>query len=138
MKTTPRSEADALRVSSRALISSGMHNAQIVEAVAKLSKRDNDMLELGIVVTDANGDKRTLRDWLTDSTLGAAKLRHAVEAVGALAKYDAGEIGPNDFQGHYVRVKIGVEKKRGFAPRNVIEDYATSAASSVVTLRSAG
>jgi hypothetical protein len=96
------------------------------------------MIELGVVVTDANGDKRTLRDWLTDSALGAAKLRHAVEAVGALVKYDAGEIGPNDFQGRYVRVKIGVEKKRGFAPRNVIEDYATSAVSSVVTLRSAG
>ena len=41
---------------------------------------------------------------------------------------------PADFVGHTVRVKIGVEKKRGYAPRNIIEDYAASEAR-VVSLR---
>jgi hypothetical protein len=51
----------------------------------------------------------------------------------------AGEISAADFPGHAVRVKLGVEKRRGYPDRNVIEDYAAAPASGVVTpLRAAG
>src|ERR1700730_14683802 len=93
------------------------------------------MIELTVVVPDAAGNERTLRDWLTDTTLGAAKLRHACEAVGALARYEAGEIGQADFPGHDVRVKISVEKRRGFPDQNRIDDYAAASDSRVVNLR---
>lgn len=136
MKTTPRTEEVAQRVSRRALLSAGMHDARITEAAEKPSKRGNDMIELAVVVRDAAGDDRTLTDWLTDSSMGALKLRHAAEAVGALAKYEAGDISAADFPGP-VRVKIGVEKKRGYPDRNVILDYA-AAVSGVVNLRAAG
>jgi len=135
MKTTFRSESDAIRVSRRGLLSAGWHDAPIIEAIEKASKRGTDMIELTITIADAEGNQRTLRDWLTDTALGAAKLRHACEAVGALTRYESGAIGQADFPGHDVRVKIGIEKKRGYPDRNVIEDYA--AASAAVDLRAA-
>lgn len=138
MRLTPRSEADAAKAARRTLLKPGMHDARIVEAVEKPSKAGNDMIELAVIVLDADGNERTLRDWLTNSTLGALKLRHAAEAVGALARYDAGEIGQADFPGHDVRVKISIEKRRGYPDANRIDDYAAAAASRVVPLREAG
>src|SRR4051812_34574679 len=97
MKTTPRTEADAQKVARRSLLKAGWHdNGRITEAVEKPSKAGNDMIELIVVVPDADGNERTLRDWLNDSSLGALKLRHAAEAVGALSRYEAGEIDPAD------------------------------------------
>jgi hypothetical protein len=52
------------------------------------------------------------------------KLRHCCAARGAevLAKFEAGLIEASDLPGP-VRVKIGIEKRRGFRDRNVILDY---------------
>lgn len=137
MKTTPRSEADAVKVSSRKLLSAGWHDARISEAIEKPSKRGNDMIEITVLIPDGSGEERTLRDWLTNTPLAALKLKHAAEAVGASAQYEAGEISQDDFPGHDVQVKISVEKRRGFSDQNRIDDYRASA-SSVVNLRAAG
>jgi hypothetical protein len=126
MKTTPRSAEEAAKVSRRALLPAGWHDGRIAEAVEKPSKRGNDMIEITVIVPDADGNERTLRDWLTDSSLGALKLRHAAEAVGALAKYEAGQIGQGDLAGHDVRVKVSIEKRRGYPDSNRIEDYAAT------------
>ena len=67
--------------------------------------------------------------------MGALKLRHAAEAVGALAKYEAGEIGAADFPGHDVQVKLTVQKRRGYPDANAVEDYAPAEAGRVVNLR---
>lgn len=133
MKTTPRSEDEAKRASSRTLLKAGWYPARITEAVEKPSRRGNDMIELTVVA-----DERELRDWLTDSDMGAAKLRSCCNAVGALDAYEAGEISQADFPGHDVQVKIIVEKRRGFPDQNRIEDYRPASSASVVTLRSAG
>ena len=76
------------------------------------------MIEVTVIVPAADGSERTLRDWFTDSPLGALKLRHTAEAVGALAKYEAGEIAAADLAGHDVRVKISIEKRRGYPDAN--------------------
>lgn len=136
MRVTSRSEQDAQRVSKRALLRREWYPAQINEAGESVSQKGNDYIALTLVVSAGDGDERTFRDVLTNTPLGAAKLRHACEAVGVLAKYEAGEISQDDFPGHDVQVKIGVEKKRGFPDRNVIEDY-QAAASAVVDLRAA-
>jgi hypothetical protein len=135
MRLTPRSEADAVKAARRSLLKPGWHDARITEAVEKPSKAGNDMIEVTSVVLDADGNERTLRDWLTDTTFGALKLRHAAEAVGALAQYEAGEIGQADFPGHDVSVKISVEKRRGYPDSNKIDDYRAAAAAGVVKLR---
>jgi hypothetical protein len=135
MKLTPRTEIEAQKVSHRALLHAGWHDGRITVAVEKLSKRNTPMIELEIIVLDADGNERTLRDWLTDAGLGALKLRHAAEAVGAMPQYQAGELSQAEFPGHDVRVKISVEKRRGYPDANRIDDYAAATAGDVVNLR---
>lgn len=135
MKLTPRTEEAAQKVSSRKLLPPGWKDARLSEAIEKLSKAKNPTIEVTAIVADAEGFERTLRDWLTDTPLGAAKLRHACEAVGALALYESGEIGSADFVAHDVRVKIGIQKSRGYPDSNCILDYAPAADSRVVDLR---
>jgi hypothetical protein len=135
MKTPAYSEADAIEASSRTLLAPGWIDAVIREAVERPSARGNDMIELTVAVPDGRGGERLFKDYLTSTPLGALRQRHACEAVGALDRYTSGEISASDFPGHTVRVKIGIEKKRGYyAPRNIIEDYAVSEAR-VVSLR---
>jgi hypothetical protein len=97
MRTTFRTEAEAHSVSRRKLLS-GWQDARIIEAIEKPSKRGNDMIVITVIIRDADGNERTFLDWLTDTPLGAVKLRHAVDAVGALARYESGEIGQADFR----------------------------------------
>jgi hypothetical protein len=137
MKTPGFTEAQAQKESTRKLLSPGWRDGEITEALEKASKRGNDMIEITVVIRDAQGnEERSLRDWLTNTALGAAKLRHACAAVGALALYESGEIGAADLLGP-VRVKIGIQKGTRSFPRdrNTIEDFA--AADSVVNLRAA-
>lgn len=136
MKVTIRSDAEAAKASRRTLLRSGSYDALIREAVEKELKRGNEMIDVSVVVYDGEGGEREFRDFLTNTTLGALKLRHACEAVGALAKYESGDISATDFAGSNVRVKIGTEKRRGWPDRNIIEDYLATA--SVVHLRAAG
>jgi hypothetical protein len=138
MRLTPRNEDDAKRLAKRTLLPIGWHEGRITEAVEKRSKRGNDMIEITVMVPAEDGSERTIRDWFTDSPLGALKFRHAAEAVGALAKYDAGEIGATDFPGHDLKVKLTVQKRRGYPDANAVEDYAAAEAGRVVNLRSAG
>jgi hypothetical protein len=126
MRVSPRSETEAQRVSRRRLLTSGWYDGRIAEAVEKPSKRGNDMIEVMVAVPDAEGNERQILDWLTNGALGAAKLRHAAEAVGAITRYASGEISQADFPGHNVRVKIAIEKRRGYPDANRIEDYAAA------------
>jgi hypothetical protein len=88
------------------------------EATKKESKRGNDMIELLLLVHDADGQERELRDWLVDTGLGAAKLRSAVVAVDALERYQAGLIEADDFAGRTVQIRVGIEKRgRGLPDR---------------------
>jgi hypothetical protein len=104
MKVAVHSETEARKVSQRRLLQAGHYPARIIEAVEKESKAGNDMIELLVAVRAADGSEREFRDWLVGTDRGALKLRHAAEAVGALAKYEAGEIGQDDFPGHNVRI----------------------------------
>jgi hypothetical protein len=90
-----------------------------------------------IVVPDADGNERTFRDYLTDTALGAVKLRQACEAAGALRVTKAARSATPIFPGMMCGSKLGARNKRGYPDRNVIEDYAASSASSVVALRGA-
>jgi hypothetical protein len=136
MKTHAYTETEALEASRRTLLAPGWTDGAVIrEAEERTSARSgNEMIELDVDVPDGRGGERMLKDYLTSTSLGELRLRRASEAVGALARYNSREISASDFPGHTVRVKIGVEKKRGYAPRNIIEDYAVSEAR-VVSLR---
>lgn len=138
MKTPGLSEADALRASKRTLLKpQWTENVSIKSAREHLSQRERETIELVLLVPDGDGGERIIKDWLSAEGLGAAKLRHCCEAVGALEHYDARDVSPEVFPGHVVAVKVGVRKQRGFPDRNTVEDYRL-AASRVVNLRSTG
>ena len=124
MRITVHSETDARRAAQRKLLPAGQYEARILEATETTSKSGNDMIELQVSVRGRDGSERELPDWLVSNDRGALKLRHAAEAVGALAKYEAGEIEQSDFVGQHVRVRIVIEKRRGYPDQNRIEDYA--------------
>ena len=134
MRTTMRTEEEAVKLSRRTLLKGGWYDGDITEAIEKVAdKSGNDTIGLTVVVED-----RTLRVWLSDAARGAALLRHCCQACGneVFERYEAGEITQDDFPGHHVQVKIGVQKGTRAFPgdRNVIEDF-RAADASVVNLR---
>jgi hypothetical protein len=139
MKPPVVSEAEAQKASRRMTTwKPGWYSSTVAEVLAKLSKAGNECFELTHDVRNAAGEVRQIRDWLVGTPFALLKLKHAIEAVGASAKYLAGEeILPEDFAGASVEVRLGIERKRGFPDRNIIEDY-RAASASVVQLRSAG
>lgn len=139
MKTLGLSDAAAREAArKRSLLRSGWYGALVQDAAEGVSARGNDMIVATVIVANASGDERTIKDYLTSAASFAVKLRNACAAVGALDKYAAGEISASDFPGHAVRVRVGIEKKRGYPDRNIIEDYAAAdEPNRVVTLRGA-
>jgi hypothetical protein len=116
----------------------GWYPSRIETAREYVSPGGNDCFELGHAVRNAAGDVRNMRDYLVAVESRLLKLKHAIEAVGASDKYNAGEeITQDDFPGHDVEVQLAIEKKGGFT-RNVIQDYRPVSAAPLVNLRAAG
>jgi hypothetical protein len=137
----PLSDSEAVKAA-KPLLWRGWFPAQFIEATETESKRGNAMIAVVLTVFN-DTEEREFRDWYTASERNAARLRHACEAVGEVAKYEAGAIAAEDFPGHAVQVQLEVEKGRaGFPARSVIIDYkadsAADARRSVVNLRSSG
>lgn len=132
MKVTVRSEAEAVKLARRTLLKSGWYPGRITDALDKPAS-----IELSVTVED-----RSLRTWLNNSDRGAALMRHCCQACGddVFERYEAGEVGQDDFPGHDVEVRIGVQKGNRAFPgdRNIIEDFRPPADSRVVNLREIG
>jgi hypothetical protein len=104
---------------------------EILEGEDKVSQSGNNpMIELKVKVTRSDGSTKTIPDCLLGLDKTAAKLRHCCAACGLLDKYDAGAVTGNDFRGKRGKLRLGVEKKKGFTDRNVIADYVCDGASS--------
>ena len=138
MKTPGYSAADAEKASQRTLITAGIYQAVIREAVERPDRHEASMIELLVGVRDADGNERQFRDFLTGYDAGAAKLRKCCASCGpdVLARYEAGHISQDLFPGREILVRIGIQKGTRAYPnsRNVILDYVEPADSSVVTL----
>jgi hypothetical protein len=135
VKTTVRTESEAVKLSRRTLLKPGWYDGVITEAIEKAAQRSgNDTIELSVAVED-----RTLRAWLSDANRGAALLRHCCQACGdeVFARYEAGQVDQSDFPGAKVQVKVGIQKgSRAFpGDRNLIEDFRAAVDSRVVNLR---
>jgi hypothetical protein len=137
----PLSEGEAAKAAKPSLWR-GWFPAQFIDASETKSKRGNAMIAVTLTVFNGT-EEREFRDWFTASDRAAAKVRHACEAIGELAKYEAGAIAAEDFPGQTVQVRLDVEKGRaGFPARSVIVDYRADteadAQRGVVNLRAAG
>ena len=101
----------------------GVFQFEILEAWEKTSDAGNPMFELKVQITNGNGISRTLADYLLPKGVRAEKLLRCCIACGMREKYDSGALSHDDFVGRRGRLRLGLEKKKGFPDRNVIEDY---------------
>jgi hypothetical protein len=106
------------------VLHAGVYQFEILDAWEKTSNAGNPMIELRVLVSNGNGTSRTLADYLLPKR--AEKLLHCCVACGLRDRYDSGSLTESDFRGKHGRLRIGIEKKKGFAERNVIEDYLAS------------
>jgi hypothetical protein len=118
MNFQPKTEKE---IADSKLLKTGIYQFEILEAWEKTSAAGNAMIELKVHVSNGHGQSRTLADYLLPQR--AEKLRHAAAACGVLDRYESGELSAADFAAKHGRLKVGVEKKQGYSPRNVIDDY---------------
>jgi hypothetical protein len=131
----PLSESEAAKAAKPSLWR-GWFPADFIDVWETESRRGNAMIAVALTVFNG-AEERQFRDWYTASERNAARVRHACEAVGKLAEYDAGAIAAEYFRNQHVQVRLDVEKGRGgFPARSVIVDY-RAASAEVVSLRAA-
>ena len=137
MKPSGRSESQLQKAARPTQARPDWYDGKFGEVIERLSQRQNEMFDARVIIRLADGTTLEIRDFLTDAGRGGLKFYRACCAVGIGEKYQTKqEISAADFIGRTVRVKIGIEKKRGFQDRNIVDDYAAPAAE-VVNLRSA-
>lgn len=117
MNFTPKTEKELSN-----LFPEATYDFEIVEARDTLSKNENDMIELKVVIY--NGDK-TIRifDYLLEAI--AYKLRHCADACGLLSQYETGTLKGEMFVGKTGKCKvvIKVDKDGKYPDKNEIKDY---------------
>lgn len=127
MKYTPKTEEvlekekqDALNAS---LLPNGEYDFEVVQTSNKAASSGADMITLKLTISDNEGVGRFIFDYLTEAM--GWKIRHAADACGLLANYDAGTLCAADFEGATGKVKIKTQKgnKEYPNPKNVVEDY---------------
>jgi hypothetical protein len=122
MEFKPASEDE---IAANGVWPSGHYPFVIVDAEEKLSaSKGNPMLELRIEISRRDGKKRVVRDYLLPQR--QEKLLHAAKACGVLEAYKAGQMIPDDLIGKSGSLRLGIQRSRGFPPKNVVDDYVTT------------
>lgn len=118
MEFNPKSEDD-LKVS---LLKEGEYNFDVLSASDTVSKAMNPMIKICLGIY-ADGDTISARVY--DFLLSAmeAKLRHFCDTTGLLSVYESGSLQASDCIGRSGKVRIVVERKDGYSPRNTVRDY---------------
>ncbi len=120
MKFVPKSEKEIIE---DGLWPDGTYDAVVFDATDKISKAGNEMIELALEIYDNEGRKRQVRDYLMEAVI--YKVRQAADAMGLIDRYDAGDLGADDFMGKSCQVKIGRSRdKNGVYPdQNIVKSY---------------
>jgi hypothetical protein len=120
MQFQPKTEKEIAEAN---LIPVGVYSFEVVAAEDKVSKANNEMIVLKLLVHDGKGGSRFIDDYLLESI--AHKLRHAAVACGLESKYTAGKLAASDFQGKTGQVKVRIQKDKDgqYPDKNVIGDY---------------
>ena len=118
MKFTPKNEDEVQPL----ILPAGEYDAFAREAKDKVSKSNNEMIELRLSVWDGQGNETVVYDYLLDAM--PLKLRHFCVAAGIEEAYEAGELTAELCQEHNVRVKLKIDEGTGEWPRsNKVVDY---------------
>jgi hypothetical protein len=138
MKTSGRSDAELVKAARhKNLPRPAWVDGEIEEVIEDISQKEKEMFKCRCSFLDAEGEKWTIRVNLVDEGKGALLLRRLCTARGVAEKYDAGSVDSNDLLGP-CRMKIGIQKRRGWPDRLIAEDFAPPASSPVVNIRAAG
>jgi hypothetical protein len=128
MNFTPKTEQQIL---DSKLWPKAVYPFEILEGEDKVSQGGNNpMIELKVKISRPDGSARTITDYLVGLEKTAEKLRHCCAACGLLDKYDSGSVTGSDLRGKRGKLRLGVEKKKGYTDRNVIADYVCEGAAS--------
>ena len=115
------------------LLPAGVYAFEIITAVDKISKNNNEMIELKVrLFSPEDGEAcRVIFDYLMASL--AYKLRHCAYAVGVGPKYESGTLTAEDFNMCSGKCLVGIQKdKEGQYPdKNIIKDYLTKEAGAI-------
>lgn len=85
------------------------------------SESGKDMIQL-VVRVSSKDQTRVVIDYLIPEVAG--KLRHACDACGLMAEYQAGELHAEDFIGRTGKLRLRIERaKGGYTDRNTVADY---------------
>jgi len=128
MQFQPKTEAE---IKAANLLPEGVYDFEVFDAVDKVSKSGNDMIELHLKVFTDDGSTRQMRDWILESF--AHKLRHFCEACGLTKQYEAGALTANDCIGMAGKVRVVQQTREGYDPQNSVKDYIVPEAGSVPT-----
>lgn len=132
MKFTPKSDEQlnqeqTERLNKFVLPAGTVVDYEIKEAMNKVSKAGNDMIEIHVDVYNDKGDAIGIRDWIGEWNIH--KLKRICEANGMLDRYEAGQVDDYDLVGKTGKAKLGIQKGTQkedgsfYADRNNIQEY---------------
>jgi hypothetical protein len=122
MKVTPKTEDE---LADAQLLEPGEYSFRVESAQEKVSKANNEMIELNLCVWANDGSTRYVYDWLLDAV--SYKVKHFADAVGLDVMYEAGELTDDACVGR--TGKLVLKKKpatNGYPPKNAVADYVKS------------
>jgi hypothetical protein len=100
---------------------------EISSALEKLSKKGNQMIEVGVIIYNDKGENQQIVDYIGEWNL--FKLKHICEANGMIERYEAGHVSDTDLYYKTGKAKIGIQKGQQkddgsfYADKNFIQDY---------------
>lgn len=121
MKITPKTDKELAEAN---LMPEGIYDFEIGTAEDAISKNTgNEMIKVDLTVFDEKGGKRFIFDYLMEAM--PHKLKHAAQACGLEAEYNAGTLSADDFIGKCGKIKIKIQKDKNgiYADKNTVQDY---------------
>lgn len=122
MRFAPKTAAEIAAEASRfGAWPRGTYDFEVTAAQDATSKAGNEMIVLDLLVFNAGGQSRKMKDWLVETV--PVKLKHACEAVGLHSAYEVGNVDSQDFVGRAGKLTLAIERREGFDERNKVSGY---------------
>lgn len=122
MQYNPRDERE---IRTNMLLSPGEYDFEVIGAIEKVSKNNNDMIELQVrVFPHDDSSPRLLRDWLVaGSDLGELKINRFAHATGLQDMYFDGSLNSLACEGVAGKLRLTITSSEQWGEQNSIKDY---------------
>ena len=101
----------------------GTYYFKIENAEQSVSKAGNHQLVLILEITDDEGRKVRVWDYIVYDEKMAWKFHHLCQAIGKEELYTYGEVNLKMLEGCGGKVDIDISKSSGYDPKNKVTDY---------------